>query len=332
MWLGQSIALGQWLGPYNEFTLVKGPWLSGLSGPRALARSARAHGHRAVSLPCRHGVRRGVSLLCEIVRALGSAFYASVVAPRFVDAAAAADVAGFDVLRGGASVSRSAHRALFCARTRRHRWALALFAGAVFGWFWLTREESIWVVPGVAILFAAAALHAFTRAQAVSGGFGAADLRRGLCRGERRLSFGQLVGLRQVRRCRLPRGELPARLARDPQRPLGRDAAVRIRDPQDARAAERGESGIRISEAVLQLSIDRGRMGLLHVRQYPASCGEIATGWFIFALRDAVSKNGHYASPQTASAFFGKMADEINSACQSGKLECRPNWLPRCRR
>jgi hypothetical protein len=44
----------------------------------------------------------------------------------------------------------------------------------------------------------------------------------------------------------------------------------------------------------------------------------------MFALRDAVSAAGHYNTPQEASAFFGKIADEISTACSAGALECAP--------
>ena len=59
----------------------------------------------------------------------------------------------------------------------------------------------------------------------------------------------------------------------------------------------------------------------------PESCGEIAAGWFMWALRDAASQRGHYASPARVSAFFGQVAYEISSACARGELECQPQAL-----
>jgi hypothetical protein len=43
---------------------------------------------------------------------------------------------------------------------------------------------------------------------------------------------------------------------------------------------------------------------------------------FAWALRDAVALAGHYRSPAEASAFYGKMADEIGAACETKQLEC----------
>jgi hypothetical protein len=59
---------------------------------------------------------------------------------------------------------------------------------------------------------------------------------------------------------------------------------------------------------------------------YPNACGEIAAGWFMWGLRDAAAKQGHYKSPKQASLFFGRIADEISAACAREALKC--SWQP----
>jgi len=59
----------------------------------------------------------------------------------------------------------------------------------------------------------------------------------------------------------------------------------------------------------------------------PSLCGEIGSGWFLWALRDAAAAAGHYGTPREASAFFGQIADEISGACSAGALECTPQVL-----
>jgi hypothetical protein len=54
----------------------------------------------------------------------------------------------------------------------------------------------------------------------------------------------------------------------------------------------------------------------------PSACGEIGSGWFIFALRDAAAKAGYYKTPAQASTFFGQLAEEILSACVRESLKC----------
>ena len=62
-------------------------------------------------------------------------------------------------------------------------------------------------------------------------------------------------------------------------------------------------------------------------QENPSLCGEIGSAWFLWALRDAVAATGHFASPGEASAFFGRIADEISAACQHGSLECHPQFI-----
>jgi hypothetical protein len=55
---------------------------------------------------------------------------------------------------------------------------------------------------------------------------------------------------------------------------------------------------------------------------YPELKGEeIAGGWFMWALRDAVAAAGHCTSAKEAMAFYRRLADEINSACDDGALD-----------
>src|SRR5690606_12220056 len=55
-------------------------------------------------------------------------------------------------------------RLLFAADAPRQKVLWALAGGALLGWFWLTREDGIWVLPGIALLFVAAFVQARRRA------------------------------------------------------------------------------------------------------------------------------------------------------------------------
>ena len=56
----------------------------------------------------------------------------------------------------------------------------------------------------------------------------------------------------------------------------------------------------------------------------PSDCNdEILSGWFVWALRDAVEKNGHYRSAHAADAYYERLAREINIACESKAIPCR---------
>ena len=50
---------------------------------------------------------------------------------------------------------------------------------------------------------------------------------------------------------------------------------------------------------------------------------EVENGWFFWALRDAVQQAGYYQSAKTADDFYKNVADEIQSALDSGALEAQ---------
>jgi hypothetical protein len=50
----------------------------------------------------------------------------------------------------------------------------------------------------------------------------------------------------------------------------------------------------------------------------------MASGWFMWALRDAVQYTGHCRNGRDAADFYAKLADEVNSACACGELACGP--------
>lgn len=58
------------------------------------------------------------------------------------------------------------------------------------------------------------------------------------------------------------------------------------------------------------------------------SCGDYAGGWFMWALRDAVAEKGYYSSPQVAADFYNQISMEIDSACKNGVIKCRAKLIP----
>jgi hypothetical protein len=68
----------------------------------------------------------------------------------------------------------------------------------------------------------------------------------------------------------------------------------------------------------------------------PVSEGDdILGGWFVWALRDAAAEAGHHATAREAERFYTQIADEINAACESGRIECsakRASLVPPWRR
>jgi len=56
----------------------------------------------------------------------------------------------------------------------------------------------------------------------------------------------------------------------------------------------------------------------------PAEAREIAGGWFMWALRDAVGAAGHCHNAGEALAYYRRLAAEVNGACERGLLDALP--------
>ena len=54
------------------------------------------------------------------------------------------------------------------------------------------------------------------------------------------------------------------------------------------------------------------------------TCGDIAGGWFMWALRDAVALAGYYKLGDIAESYYLRLAKEINAACTINILDCLP--------
>ena len=61
---------------------------------------------------------------------------------------------------------------------------------------------------------------------------------------------------------------------------------------------------------------------------YPWTCGDYAGGWFVWSLRDAVSRKGYYKNPIDAASFYTAITEEIGIACNKGQIKCKYNPIP----
>jgi hypothetical protein len=213
----------------------------------------------------------------------------------------------------------------FSDRTRRSA-LLSVGLGLSLGYLWITREEGIWVVPGIALLCLASLVRA------------------------RRLHRAGKVALAWL---------LAAAIAAVPSlavasvnqhvygtftvvdftgRPF--QGALKALDSIQAGpeyhyvsvSKEAMEAAYEVSPAARELSLyldDPARPWQwtdCADKTYP--CGEIIAGWFPWALRDATYTAGHYSSAADADNYYRRLTREIEDACDSGKLKCRSNPIP----
>lgn len=58
-----------------------------------------------------------------------------------------------------------------------------------------------------------------------------------------------------------------------------------------------------------------------------STCGQLGTGYFMWALRDVMSIQGYYATPETAKINYRKITSEIRAACEVGKIKCANKYF-----
>ena len=316
--IGRQLAALQWLGPYNEFTLAKGPGypaflaLSDVFGlPPSLAR-ALFH-CAAVAL---------FAVLCH--RWLRSYLLTALLFTFLLWDPASFLGQNLRILRDTIYYGQVLVAAGFLAHALLARdVAAAVLGGLVLAWAWLTREEGLWLAPGLAVLvaaglyraiadrallrFAVAGLVAVAAFAAVNGAFRAMNWKR----------YGAPVGVEY----------------KEPNfvRAIGAIHGVRSGEVKPyvsvTRATRQNIYPVSPSFAELAPYLDgalgeRWSRSRCEIEAHRDTCGEVASDVFAWALRDAAARAGHHASAANASAFYGRIGDEISAACERKQLAC----------
>jgi hypothetical protein len=320
--LGMNIANGSWLGPFNVLTLAKGPGY-----PLFLAASHFS------GLP----ITVSQSLLLVVSIALFSLMVAKV---------ARSPTLGFilfilTVMHPSFVMERVLRDAIYTAQIflllgcligafyayprRPIVWSAA--AGISTSWFWLTREEGVWIVPAVAGLIAVAALRNWwllrqwqqsaTAIVVFVVFFAAGQLSFQALNWK---AYGRFQGV-DVKEANFQAALTALQSVRDgdqiPFVPVSKSTRSRI-------------YVVSPTFALMRPTFDppNGKTPDAGCQYYPWTCGDIAGGWFMFFLKGTASGLGAYRSPDAAAEFFGRLASEVTTACSDGRLTCRPNPIP----
>lgn len=321
-WLrARAITGGGWLGGYDHSTLIKGAgyplFLAVVHGLGLSLATAQALLYAAACLLLGHALYRvsGRPWLALLVVVILQWHPAAMAWDRVlrdnISAAQALLVLGCTLQ--AAWVPRASRRARLC-------WAAA--AGLLLGWFWTTREDGLWLLPGLGVLLVAAlawawrdppqrraiALAAGTLAVACLGWLGLVTLANGV-------KYDAFV-LTDVKDAAFSDalGALHGVQA-GPVVPF-------VPVPRQVREAVYGVSPgfARLRPALEDPDNFWTRPGC---SVYPHACGDYAGGWFLWALRDAVHSVGGYASADSAARFYRELSAEVRQACDDGRLQCR---------
>ena len=293
MKLGRLFAQGDWFGPYDLLTLAKGPgypvflavssWL-GLS-----VSFAQALFHCAAVV-----MFTWVVIRISKSRLLGIAvFLITLWHPAFpIDRVLREAIYPGQVLLILACFSY----VLFVADRRATRLLWGSAAGLILGWFWLSREEGVWLLPGLGFLLLFAVVRAWRARSTVQEVlvptatamvmFFATQI---AFQFGNWIAYGSFVGV-DFKERNFVDALTSLHSVRDgeqiPYVPVSRATRERIYEVSPAFASLRGF-----------IDPPTGSPGQTGCEYYPWTCRDIAGGWFMWILRAAVASKGHYETP-----------------------------------
>ncbi len=207
----------------------------------------------------------------------------------------------------------------------RLRWPSLLGMGFVGGWFWLTREEGVWLLPALGLmlgyylwiqrkalsawkaLLAYMALPVLVATVMVAAVNTINYAKYGVYRNNDFRSADFLSGYGALTRIRHDHWQRYVLFPKDArERAYAMSAAARELKPYFE--GERGEGWRKTGCEQTQTS----------------PCPEILSGWFMWAVRGAVEEAGHYSSAREASKFYQRLAQEIDAGCKLRPDDCLP--------
>jgi hypothetical protein len=326
--LAGSLLSGDWLGPYDQFTLSKSPlypaWLAlvhSLGVPLLVAQSALYAAVGLLLLRELPGAGMGRGSLLPVyglylfnpfveIRVLREGVYASLLVLLF---------ASLLRLRRGLSEGT------------RGATVGATLLGVALAAIWLTREEGLLVLPAVGMFYLAffAGLRKpgptprVTRLLTLLAPFlvlGAATLGVCLANAHRygvfaiteqgssafASAFGSMMRVEQTRP--IPYVLVPWEVRKELYHVS--PALASIQPFLD------GTQGSTLGSARF--------MWIFNPCDAPLPCPEYAGLFFMWAFRQAASDAGYHRSGEDAMRFYGSVADEISRACETGALRCGP--------
>ena len=321
-----NILDGSWMGSYDAFALAKGPGyplflvVAFVAGLPVTVSHALLHGAASLSATLSLGRLTRVTWLAAAV------YVALLWHPAMLPLRVTRDsVYGPEIVLVAAALLTITIDCV-CGRQR----AVASFgAGVLFGWFWLTREEGLWALPGLASLLLGAGWIVARQADSAKplitaiAAFAAAWLTTvAIYSSVNRMVYGKFVGVDVVE------GNFKRAVA-DLQSVRVGEVVPYVPVPRKVR-----EQIYAVSPAFAELKwfLEDERSpghGWLSwgCGEWFGSCGDLAAGGFLWALRDAVASRGYYESPAKASSFYRRLAREIEAACARRDLDCKRSFI-----
>jgi len=216
---------------------------------------------------------------------------------------------------------------LVTRQRQKTSYRIIIISGLSLGYFWIIREEGVWILPGFFILF----IYILSKQPDDKTGI----LARLKVTGIYFISaaiFPLLIGLANYSHYgKYEQVDFKDKHFVDVLNALNSVEAgpeiPYLPVPQKKRAVI-----YQISPAFAQLQTYFEGVGLRWSAPgcafYPHTCGDYAGSWFMWALRDGAALLGYYETPGDAERYYHKITQEINMACKKQIVTCRSNPVP----
>lgn len=210
----------------------------------------------------------------------------------------------------------------------QRRVSILCFYGAAIALFWITREEGIWIIPALGLILIYRLITIWlskNKNDAIA-----------LAKNSALVAIGFTLPILAI--CSLNYYKYGAFLTVDfKDQNFAKSMSLLNSIKTDKKLShvpvnkEQRNIAYSVSPAFAELQEYFDNRGLHWTRpgcnNYKESCGDYAGGWFMWAYRDAVFERGYYKNFDEASAFYGRVSEEISTACNSKKIECASGSL-----
>ena len=322
----QSLAEGRWLGKFSELTLVKGPGYPAFLALNYWLGLPITFTHALFYCFSLAALSFLVLKISKSYLLAGLLFLVTLWDPRVFEL----NRVMRDAIYAAQAILilTTLSYILFFKLQRKHEYMLSILLGLLFAWFWLTREEGIWLLPGMVFLLIFATIKNRYQKNGIriirpliiaSCFFIAVHIMFGLGNW---IAYGDFVTVD------IKEKNFQAALKSMESIRIGAEISY-LAVPLKVR-----EEIYKISPEFSELkkyidpenAVSTWQAGGCTFR--PTTCGDIGNGFFMWALRDATGKAGHYSSPLTASKFYKSIDNDIKLACANKRLKCDKSYIP----
>jgi hypothetical protein len=321
--LGRSLAMGQWLGPYSHFTLMKGPgypiflaissWLGvSVSFMHALFHCTAVTFLTWVITRISKSRLLGISIFLVTLWhpsmfIIGRLLRANIYAPQTIFILAVFSYA------------------LFVADPRAQRIKWGLLAGLILGWYWLTREEGVWILPGIGILILFEGIREWRKGSFIRVLEPSVSMAMVCIILQFAFSFTNWIIYDKYIGVDFKEKNFKAAITALQSVRAGKPIPY-LPLPHAARDLVYKFSP---TFATLKDFLDPpgGSPWQVGCSWYSWTCGDMSGVLMWWAIRNGADSKGYYETPEKASQFYGAIAKEVNAACDDGRLDCEERWF-----